>query len=96
MSNKIISNRLSSVLPKIISDNQLGFVKGRLITENILLEQNIVHGINKKTKDGNIVIKLDMSKTYDKISWKFLTTTLRKLNFSKAVIDIIFRLISDN
>ncbi|KAH0692608.1 hypothetical protein KY285_019705 [Solanum tuberosum] len=44
--NKIISRliheRLSTVLPRIISVNQTGFVKGRSITENVLLAQEII------------------------------------------------------
>ncbi|XP_060200513.1 uncharacterized protein LOC132628766 [Lycium barbarum] len=49
--------RINSILPKIISDNQLGFVKGRQITENILLTQDIVHGIRKMVFD-EMFIKL--------------------------------------
>lgn len=48
--SKILSIRLSYLLPRIISDNQFGFVKGRLITENILLTQDIIHGIKTPNK----------------------------------------------
>ncbi|XP_019264876.1 PREDICTED: uncharacterized protein LOC109242481 [Nicotiana attenuata] len=60
--SKIISIRIAKILPNLISDNQSGFVKGRLITENILLAQELVHGIKKNNQGGNIVIKLDMPK----------------------------------
>nr|XP_009592913.1 uncharacterized protein LOC104089672 [Nicotiana tomentosiformis] len=76
--------------------NQSGFVKGRLITENIFLAQEIVHGIRKWNKGGNIVMKLDMSKAYDELSWGFLTNVLRKMNVSKPVIELIPRLIAHN
>lgn len=39
---KILSKRLNPLLPSMISENQSGFLKGRLITENILLTQEIV------------------------------------------------------
>nr|XP_016437813.1 PREDICTED: uncharacterized protein LOC107763827 [Nicotiana tabacum] len=39
--SKILSRRLNPILGKLISENQSGFVKGRLITENILLAQEI-------------------------------------------------------
>nr|XP_009793107.1 PREDICTED: uncharacterized protein LOC104240027 [Nicotiana sylvestris] len=94
--SKLLSTRLSQLLPKLISDNQTGFVKGRLITENILLAQEIVHDIGKNNQGGNIVIKLDMSKAYGKLSWSFLTTVLRKLYFCEVVIDMIYRLLADN
>lgn len=87
--SKIISARIANILPKLISDNQSGFVKGRLITENIILAQKLVHGIKKINQGGNIVIKLDMSKAYDKLSWSFLTAVLRKIKFSEIIIDSI-------
>ncbi|XP_060210726.1 uncharacterized protein LOC132637688 [Lycium barbarum] len=80
--SKILSNRLSPMLDKIISENQSGFVKGRLITENILLAQEIVHDIKKYNKGGNMVIKLDMAKAYDRMSWDFLITVMKKFGFS--------------
>lgn len=99
-SNKIISKilalRITSLLTKIVSENQTGFVKGRLITENILLTQEIIHRIRKENRGGNIVIKLDMSKAYDKLSWAFLTTTLRKMGFSEKTTDLIHNLVGNN
>lgn len=35
--SKIIANRLAAILPKIISANQTGFIKGRYISDNVLL-----------------------------------------------------------
>lgn len=52
--NKIISrlihDRLEGLLPKLISNNQSGFVKGRSITENVLLAQEIIVDIRKRSK----------------------------------------------
>ncbi|XP_019233156.1 PREDICTED: uncharacterized protein LOC109213783 [Nicotiana attenuata] len=78
---------------KLISENQSGFVKGRLITENILLAREIAQGVNKKYRGGNVIIKLDMAKAYDRISWTFLMAVMRKLGFSENWIDIIWGLL---
>lgn len=52
----------------MISPEQEGFIKGRSIVENILMVQELVTNIRKRDKHANIVIKLDMTKAYDKVS----------------------------
>jgi len=66
--SRIVHDRVEALLPKLISYNQSGFVKGRSIIENILLTQEIVTDIRKRGKPVNVVIKLDMAKAYDKVS----------------------------
>ncbi|XP_075083444.1 uncharacterized protein LOC142167183 [Nicotiana tabacum] len=66
--SKVISTRLATILPRIISANQSVFVKGRTISENIMLAQEIVQGIKKPNPGANVVIKLDMAKAYDRVS----------------------------
>jgi hypothetical protein len=40
---KLIANRLKGILPTIILENQGGFIKGRQITDNIILVQEAIH-----------------------------------------------------
>lgn len=87
--SKIISNRLSTILPNIISLEQSAFVKGRLIVENIALAQELIHELGRKTRGGNVVLKLDMAKAYDRIEWDFMFAVLSKFGFSSAFTDII-------
>ncbi|GAA0154813.1 hypothetical protein LIER_12686 [Lithospermum erythrorhizon] len=44
---KLLNNRLATLLPALISDYQSGFVKGRIIPDNILLAQEMTHYIDK-------------------------------------------------
>ncbi|XP_059310107.1 uncharacterized protein LOC132061280 [Lycium ferocissimum] len=78
--NKVISRvvygRLDRLLPTMISFNQLGFVKGRNIIENVLLIQEIVTDIRMRGKPTNVVIKLDMTEAYDRVSWLYLYDTI--------------------
>lgn len=43
-----------------------------------------------------MVIKLDMAKAYDRVSWLFLTKVLRQMEFGEVFVDMIFRLVSNN
>lgn len=94
--SRIIHDRLEGILPKFISPNQSGFTKGRSITENILLAQEIVVDIRKRSKTANVVFKLDMAKAYDRVSWSFLMKVLDKMGFNKLVTDKIWRLVANN
>ncbi|PKA58718.1 hypothetical protein AXF42_Ash000811 [Apostasia shenzhenica] len=64
---KLLTQRLGSILPSIISPNQSGFVPNRIISNNILLAQEIFHHIDDNLRSGNVALKLDMKKAYDKI-----------------------------
>lgn len=94
--SRIIHDKLEKFLPSIISPNQSGFVQGRSIIENVLLTQEIVTDISKRGKPANVVIKLDMAKAYDRVSWFFLMKVLKKIGFSNVFVDLIWRLISNN
>lgn len=80
--SKVLARRLNPMLPKLISENQKGFVKGRLITDNMFLAQKIIHGKSEPNIGENMVIKLDMAKTYERVSWEFLLSVLRNIGFS--------------
>ena len=58
--SKILSTKHSPILPSFFSSNQSGFVKGRSISENIMLAQEIIHQIKKPNVGSNVIIKLDM------------------------------------
>ncbi|XP_075086341.1 uncharacterized protein LOC142169044 [Nicotiana tabacum] len=65
-------DRLNPLLRGLISENQSGFVSGRSITDNVMLTQEIVHGISNLNNEGNVILKLDMAKAYDR-KWTSVT-----------------------
>ncbi|XP_075085049.1 uncharacterized protein LOC142168286 [Nicotiana tabacum] len=94
--SRVLHDRLEIFLPSLIAPNQSGFVKGRSIFENILLTQEIVTDIRLRGKPANVVIKLDMAKAYDRVSWKYLLHVLRKMGFSEHFINMVWNLMSNN
>lgn len=71
-------------------------MKGRSITENVLLAQEIIRDINIRKNFQNVVVKLDMAKAYDRVLWFYLTKVLRRFGFSELIIDMVWRLVSNN
>ncbi|CAH9069343.1 unnamed protein product [Cuscuta epithymum] len=86
---KVLASRLVKVLPKLISEEQAGFVKGRDISDQILIAQEMVHAIDKKVRGSNVIIKLDMAKAFDQLSWSYLFEVLDRFGFSDKFISLI-------
>lgn len=69
---RMLSTRIEPFLPRLISPEQSGFLADRDIQENILLAFEMINALEKKCRGANIVIKLDMHKAFDRVSWQFL------------------------
>lgn len=93
--SRIIVNRLKGLMPMLISENQSAFIKGRMITDNILLAYETVHAMkHRQGAKGAIAVKLDMSKAYDRIEWSFIEAVLEKMGFAGGWIRLIMQCIS--
>lgn len=66
---KTIANRIKSILPDVVDEEQSAFVKGRLITDNALIAMECFDWMKKKVKGKKwtMALKLDMAKAYDRM-----------------------------
>lgn len=76
VNSKILANRLKILLPRMISENQSSFVKGRLLMENVLLASELVKDYHKDSVSPQCVMKIDISKAFDSVQWAFLLQIL--------------------
>ena len=81
--SKVLANRVKCILPYIISDAQSAFVPDRLITNNTAVAYEILHRLRNRRKGrGHMVVKLYISKAYDRVEWEFLRKIMLKMGFS--------------
>ncbi|KAA3474043.1 Retrovirus-related Pol polyprotein LINE-1 [Gossypium australe] len=74
---KVIANRFKVIFPKLISQEQAGFIAGRNISNNIILAQEVIHSMRCNQKGRKwMAIKLDLEKAYGKVSWEFISASL--------------------
>ena len=93
---KTMANRLKQILHQVISPTQSVFIPNRLITDNIIIGYECLHKIkhNKSIKKGLVALKLDISKAYDRVEWRFLEQTMRQLGFSHKWIKLVLNCIT--
>jgi hypothetical protein len=89
--SKVLANRLKKILPQIISPTQSAFLLGRLISDNILATYETLHTMHTgmKGKKGFMTVKLDMSKVYDQMEWRFLEAVMCRMGFDIRWINLI-------
>ncbi|CAL5344867.1 unnamed protein product [Camellia sinensis] len=78
--SKVLSCRLSKVLPEIISEAQSAFLRGRNILDGVLIANEVVDGW-KKAKRKGVILKLDFEKAFDSVNWEFLFSLLSRFGF---------------
>ena len=85
LGSKAIAERMKSKLSKLIHHNQVGYIEGRQITDNIRALEDI-YLYTKFNDIPGIIINIDFEKAFDSVNWEFLRLTLAKLNFGESFI----------
>ena len=80
-----MANRLKPLMPRLVSQEQSGFVERRKILDDIILTQEMIHSL-KKIKILGMLIKVNLVKAYDKVSWHFLKVMLKAFGFKHGWI----------
>ena len=84
--SKVIANRFKRVLPSLIDKAQSAFIKGRHISDNILLTQELMRNYHRKDSPVRGAIKVDLKKAFDTVRWEFIFDLLLALRFPTRII----------
>src|SRR6266487_2803707 len=96
MISKVLANRLKCCLDKCVSQEQSAFVEGRSILDNALIATEVIHALKRKTKGrrGELALKIDISKAYDKVDWGFLRGVMTRMGFTDVWIRWVMMCVS--
>lgn len=83
------------MLPSLISPMQAAFLEGRRSSDNVIIAQELIYSLkSRRGKDGYMVIKIDLEKTYDHLEWSFVKMVLEHFGFPQEMINLIMSCIS--
>ena len=82
---KALSMKLQMVIPNLINSDQVGYIKGRNICENVRIIDDIMV-YTKLNKISGFLTLVDFEKAFDTIEWSFLFKTLQCFNFGEHFI----------
>lgn len=83
---QLLANRMKKFMPGLISKCQGAFIKGRDISDNILLAQELVKGYRRSSLSPRCMLKVDIKKAFDSVSWNFILDMLEAMGFSSKFI----------
>lgn len=86
---KIIANKPVFVTPNLVDSTQCAFLEERMMSEHILLAQQLIRQYGRKTCTPRCMLKVDIRKAFDTVSWSFILELLLHLGFPQIMINWI-------
>lgn len=80
--SKILANRLSPFLDKLVHTDQTGFIPGRNSFFNLTRLFNVIHSTDIP-KEELAILSLDAEKAFDQVEWPYLFEILKRFNFGE-------------
>ena len=79
-----IASRLKNVLPKLINEDQTGFIRNRYIGDNIRLIYDTIAYLEEHKLPG-LLLNIDFEKAFDSLSWEFMMKVLKAFGFQEKL-----------
>ncbi|CAN1159944.1 LINE-1 retrotransposable element ORF2 protein [Linum perenne] len=85
--SKVLANRMCSVLPSIIGYSQSAFIKGRMISDNVILAHELLSRYSQKSVSPRCALKIDLMKAFDSVEWAYIGDILVAMGFPGRYIN---------
>jgi hypothetical protein len=92
---KIIVCKIRPIIGNLVSSYQAAFVLGMRGIDNMIIAQEIIHSMHrKKGRVGQLVLKLDLEKAYDRLEWSFIREVLNFFKFPSSFMNLVLECVS--
>ena len=85
IATKAIAARIAKVLPSLIHGDQIDYIKGRFIGQNVRLIADIIKCTDTLDISG-IALFLDLKKVFESLEWNFIIKALETFGFGAPLI----------
>lgn len=83
---RLLKQKLKLFISEAVQGNQVGFVQGRQLCENVLLASELVNNFNVPTTTSRGCLQVDLAKAYDNLNWQFLLNVLTAIDLPAQFI----------
>ena len=77
-----MAERLSGIIPKLVSEDQVGYIRGRNMATVMRFIDDVIMYLNR-TKNAGYIFAVDFRKAFDSISKYFLSHVFRAFGFGE-------------
>lgn len=85
---KILANRIKPLLSKIISPEQVGFMKGREARDNTIKALILIHWARSSKIEG-LLLSTDAEKAFDRVSWDYMMASCSHIGLGNNMLNWI-------
>lgn len=97
MLSKVIAHRIRPLLNDSVNPVKSSFIPARTAADNIIVIQEFFHTISKSnSKKGDITVKFNLAKAYDRMDWRFLKETRRDFGFPDKYVNLVMNWVSSS
>lgn len=77
----MLARRLVDIARDLLHQNQVAFIKGRLVVDNIHLAQELLRSYTNRMISPRCIMKINLQKTYDLVHLDFIKEMLQGFGF---------------
>ena len=86
---RLLKRKIKLFIDEVVQRNQVGFLQGRLLCENVLLASELVTDFHVEGRVSRGCLKIDLAKAYDNLNWEFLLRLLNAIGLPEVLINWI-------